>query len=156
LANTIQILLPSIAYGILVYKNDEEGKKQFYKSFFSTIATTHLLKWVTQKKRPDNTDTRSFPSGHTSASFQGAVFMDRRHRIKYRIFAYISAAFVGFSRIHARKHDLWDVFFGALIGSGFSCYFTTSDKSNNIKIQPIIDYALYSDISTYGIKIIIN
>ena len=134
----VQILIPLTGYGSTLYLGDEEGEKEFYKSFLSTFGTTHVLKRTVRKERPDHSDDKSFPSGHTSASFQGATFIHQRYGIKYAIPAYLGATFVGYSRIYADKHDLTDVIAGAIIGSGFSYYFTTPYTFEGVQVQPTV------------------
>ena len=128
----IQILIPSIAYSTTLYLDDEEGEKQMYKSFFTNTGITFALKFGVGRERPDGSNNRSFPSGHTSASFQGASFIHARYGLKYAIPAYIGAAFVGYSRVYANKHFTSDVLAGAAIGSLSSFYFTTPYKGLNI------------------------
>jgi membrane-associated phospholipid phosphatase len=150
----IQILIPTIGYGTTLYLDDKEGKKQFYKSFFSTFGTTHLLKRTVQKQRPNNGNNESFPSGHTSASFQGATFIHKRYGLKYAIPAYIGATFVGWSRIYSEKHYTSDVIAGAIIGSSFSYYFTHGYSDNKKSITPIVYSTINSKHNFYGIKVI--
>jgi len=64
------------------------------------------------KRRPENSLNKdSFPSGHASAAFQGASFIQRRYGWKHGKYAYLLAAFVGYSRIEGLndRHDTWDV-----------------------------------------------
>lgn len=151
--DVIQILIPAIGYGTTLYIDDDEGEKQFYKSFLSTFGTTHLLKRTVQRERPNDGNNESFPSGHTSASFQGATFIHQRYGFQYAIPAYIGATFVGYSRVYAEKHYTSDVVAGALIGSGFSYYFTTPYKYKNVGIEPLVYSALNSNNNLYGIKL---
>ena len=141
----VQIIIPSVAYGSTLYLKDKSGEIEFYKSFATNEIITYGLKYSINKKRP-NGGEHSFPSGHTSASFQGATFIHKRYGLKYAIPAYIGASFVGYSRIKAKVHYPIDVVTGALIGSMSSCYFTT--KYKKVEIKPIID------VSNYGIEII--
>ncbi len=145
----VQILIPSIGYGTSLYLDDKEGQKQFYKSFFSTFGTTYLLKRTVKKRRSNNGDDQSFPSRHTSTSFQGATFIHKRYGFKYSVPAYLGAIFVGWSRIYSEKHYTSDVIAGALIGSAFSYYFTSSYKN----IKPIVYNSKNSKCNLYGIKI---
>jgi len=141
--DVLQILIPSIAYGSTFYLDDSEGRIQFYKSFATTVVVTHGLKYTIDKKRP-NGSSKSFPSGHTSAAFQGASFIHRRYGLKYAVPAYIGASFVGYSRVESDNHYVEDVLAGAAIGIVSSFYFTTPYKGFNI--QPI------ANNGTYGIN----
>jgi membrane-associated phospholipid phosphatase len=130
----MQLLIPAVAYGATFYMDDAEGRMQFYKSAGTTILVTHLLKNTTDVTRPDGSDNKSFPSGHTSAAFQGASFIHDRYGWKYSVPAYIGAAFVGYTRVETKKHYMADVVVGALIGIGANRYFTTPYK--NVTIVP--------------------
>ncbi|MDX8386969.1 MAG: phosphatase PAP2 family protein [Ghiorsea sp.] len=133
----IQILIPSLAYGTTLYLDDEEGEIQMYKSFFSTMGITQVLKYSINKKRPNGGD-HSFPSGHTSAAFQGASFIHARYGYKYAIPAYIGATFVGYSRVESNNHFTSDVLAGAMIGTACSFYFT--DAYQGINISPLANH----------------
>ncbi len=128
----IQVLVPSIAYGTTWYLDDLEGRSQFYKSFTSNMATTYALKYTIGSKRP-NGGKHSFPSGHTSASFQGASFIHKRYGLRYAIPAYIAATFVGYSRFESYNHHKRDIIAGAAIGILNSFYFTSEYKGITIK-----------------------
>lgn len=77
---------------------------------------THGIKAAAQRTRPDGSDARSFPSGHTSASFASATVLQRELGWKVGIPAYAVASYVAAARIQDRKHFLSDVAMGAAIG----------------------------------------
>jgi membrane-associated phospholipid phosphatase len=77
---------------------------------------TGVIKQSAQRQRPDGSDTRSFPSGHTSVSFASATVLQRELGWKVGIPAYAVATYVGMARIEKQKHFLRDVAFGAAIG----------------------------------------
>ncbi len=135
--NIIQVLIPATAYATTLVLDDNDGRNQFYKSFFTNLGVTYALKYAVNKPRPNNNGDYSFPSGHTSAAFQGASFIHKRYGIKYAIPAYIGATFVGWSRLEdeSKKHDFTDVAAGALIGGLSSYYFTSPYK--NLVVTPI-------------------
>ena len=145
----VQILVPISAYGATFYMDDEEGRNQFYKSFFSTVLVTHGLKYTVKEERPDGSNTQSFPSGHTSAAFQGASFIHYRYGLKKAIIPYIAATFVGYSRVYSEQHYLHDVVAGAIIGAYSNYYFVT--KYKNMTIKPIA--YMSDDVSMYGLNI---
>lgn len=134
--DAIQIALPALALGSTFLVDDPDGRMQFYKSFASNLAVTHTLKYAVGKERPDGSNNKSFPSGHTSASFQAASFVHFRYGFKYAIPGYIAAGVVGYSRVDADKHDYIDVLGGAALGILASWYFTKS--RNNVTLTPIV------------------
>jgi membrane-associated phospholipid phosphatase len=140
----LQIAIPAVAYGTTLYLKDKDGQGQFYKSFGTNFIVTHGIKLIVDKKRP-NGGGHSFPSGHTSAAFQGASFIHKRYGIKYAILPYIGATFVGYSRIYSKAHHKNDVVAGALIGIFSSFYFTS--KYKGFEIQPVA----FND--GYGVKV---
>ncbi len=133
--DALQILVPSVAYATTLYLNDKKGQAQFYKAFATNLAITFGLKNSVAKKRP-NGGIHSFPSGHTSAAFQGAAFIHKRYGLQYSIPAYLAAGFVGYSRVESKYHFNEDVIAGAAIGIISSFYFTTS--FHNISIRPLL------------------
>ena len=81
-----------------------------------TTAITASVKTMTERDRPDISDERSFPSGHTSNSFTWATVAAHHYGWKAAIPAYAFAGYVGASRIQSRKHHLSDVLAGATLG----------------------------------------
>ena len=126
--------LPATALGSTLIKGDKTGTWQFTKGFLLNQAVTISLKIATDKKRPFNNGDRAFPSGHTSTTFQSASFIQRRYGWKYGIPAYALAAFTGYSRINAQKHDGWDVLAGAIVGIGSSYLFTTPYQKEHMEL----------------------
>ena len=112
----IQIALPSIAFTSCFLKKQAKAK-EFIVSMGTSFILTHSLKRTINKVRPNGSDY-SFPSGHTSAAFTGAAFIDKNYGLKYGIPAYLLASYVGWSRVYANKHDYADVIGGAVIGIG--------------------------------------
>jgi membrane-associated phospholipid phosphatase len=139
----IQVLIPATAFGATLFQDDEEGRMQFYKSFFTNLGTTYALKYAINKPRPENHGDHSFPSGHTSAAFQGATFIHLRYGWEYSIPAYLGASFVGWSRVEGEsdKHDATDVFAGAAVGILSSFFFT--DRFEKLTVVPIVDNGVY-------------
>ena len=133
-ADVLRVALPAAAWGMTRYFDDDEGSKQFYYSFASTIAATYALKTAIHKNRPDGSDDDAFPSGHTSMAFQGAAFMQRRYGWTYGAPAYVLATYVGYSRVNNDHHDSGDVLAGALIGIAASYWF--AEPFNGVQITP--------------------
>lgn len=126
------VMLPALAWGLSQWQDDKEGQNEFYWSLASTLVATELLKYSIHEERPDSSGNDSFPSGHTSLSFQAATYVQQRYGWKIAIPFYTMATYVGWSRIHSDKHYTKDVLAGALIGIISAHYFTHPYKGVSI------------------------
>lgn len=122
--------LPLLGFGSTIIEKDFEGSKMYAKSFTLNVALTLILKEVIKKERPNGENFKSFPSGHTSITFQSAAFLQKRYGWKYGIPAFLLAGYTGFSRVHVKKHFVEDVISGATLGVLSSYIFT---QKRNIK-----------------------
>lgn len=83
------------------------------------ITSVTLLKTTFHTLRPDSSDYRSFPSGHTAQAFAVACFLSEEYGKHYKWMPYLSygvASIVGALRIANNKHYLSDVLVAAGIG----------------------------------------
>ena len=146
----LQIGLPVIALGSTYFiQKDDKPHWQFIKSFGTAIITEQALKHIIDKKRP-NGGNYAFPSGHTTAAFNAATFIQIRYGWRYGIPALTLASYVGYSRIYARKHDIWDVMAGASLGIGTAFIFVKTLKNKNLSIR------LSKSNSYYRVGIVYN
>ena len=130
----IQIALPVSAFALtIIWQDKQKPTLQFIKTMGVSFVITHSLKRIINKERPNGGDY-SFPSGHTSAAFTGAAFIERKYGFKYGIPSYLLASYVGWTRIQANKHDKWDVLGGVVIGIGSAYIFTKPFKSTGLAI----------------------
>ncbi|MDT0690401.1 phosphatase PAP2 family protein [Salegentibacter sp. F188] len=127
-------LIPVSAITTSLILEDYRGTWQFTKSFALNLAVTGAAKVLINKERPLQGGDYAFPSGHTSVAFQGASFFHRRYGFKYSIPAYVLAGYTGFSRIHATRHDGWDVLAGAVVGIGSTWFFTNPREKENMEL----------------------
>jgi len=82
-------------------------------------ATLLTLKYSIPVRRPDGSDRRSFPSGHTAAAFMTATMLNKEYghlSTWVGIGGYGVATMTGLMRIANDKHWLSDVIVGAGIG----------------------------------------
>lgn len=133
----MQLALPLAALGTTYVLGDEEGSKQFYKSFFTALGTTTTLKGVYSKLRPKSKSRTSFPSGHTTAAFAGAAFIDGRYGHTWGAIAYTAAGLTGYSRIRSENHFADDVLAGASIAM-MSNWLWTTPYDSNVMIAPVV------------------
>lgn len=73
-------------------------------------------KHITQRTRPDGSNSQSLPSGHTASGFATAGVLQRNFGWKVGVPAYAFAAYIGASRVDSSKHHISDVVLGAGIG----------------------------------------
>ena len=71
--------------------------------------------WVSER-RPDKTDYKSFPSGHTATAFMGAELVREEYGNVWGAGAYALATGVGVMRVCQKRHYTHDVVAGAAIG----------------------------------------
>lgn len=132
--DVILISLPLTALSTSIFLKDKEGTEQFAKAFLVNKLVTFSLKGIISKQRPDGIGFDSFPSGHTSTTFQSASFIQKRYGWKYGVPAYALASFTAYSRINADRHDFADVLVGAAIGIGSSYIFTTPFEKQSAQV----------------------
>lgn len=134
----IVMFVPSaLGAGIALIEGDSKGLLQLAESDAAAVLAAYLLKYTVNKRRPDGSDNMSFPSNHTGAAFAGAVFVQRRYGWKWAVPAYAAAVYVGWGRVYAKRHDVWDVLAGAAIGAGSAFAFTTPFvRKHNITLLP--------------------
>ncbi|WP_260582167.1 hypothetical protein [Sphingopyxis sp. PET50] len=67
------------AFGVPAVQGDWEGVLEAGGSIGGTILITQGLKEAFPSRRPDGSDDKSFPSGHTSTSFAAAATLHNRY-----------------------------------------------------------------------------
>ncbi len=148
----MQIAIPLTAWATTIAIDDTDGQIDFYKSFGATLVTTQVLKYTINEKRPYG-GPYSFPSGHTSASFQGAAFIHFRYGLKYAVVAYTAATFVGYSRVVSNNHYTHDVVAGAALGIAFAWLFTKPYKVKAMSIEPTVTYSNTNKTNLYTLHL---
>ncbi|MEG3085808.1 phosphatase PAP2 family protein [Sphingomonas sp. PB4P5] len=123
------------ALALPAVKGDWKGELQAIASVGGAFLLTTALKETVTARRPDGSDQRSFPSGHTSASFAAAATLHNRYGWKVGLPAHVVATFVGVSRVKARRHHWYDVVAGAAIGEA-SGLLLTKKLHPNVRLMP--------------------
>jgi len=86
------------------------------QAFIVTATYTEILKRAVGRPRPDLSDNRSFPSGHTSNAFALATVANAHFGPKIGVPAYLAAVAIGAARVDKNVHNLSDVLAGATLG----------------------------------------
>ena len=103
-----------------------------------TQTFTQVLKLTVQRERPDGSNNKSFPSGHSSGSFATATVLQRHYGWKVGLPAYAFAGYIACSRLSENKHYLSDVVFGAAIGILVGRTVTVVAAKNRFAVSPIL------------------
>lgn len=85
----------------------------------SAAVITQPMKRIIGRERPNKSDFRSFPSGHTSTAFVAAEFLHQEfgHYSPWiSVAGYATATATGYLRLYNNQHWLGDVLAGAAIG----------------------------------------
>jgi membrane-associated phospholipid phosphatase len=88
-------------------------------SYVISSGVTYSLKHFIHERRPDGTDNKSFPSGHSAAAFAGATILYKEYRHVspwIGVAGYGVAAFTAIDRVCRNRHNWGDVAAGAAIG----------------------------------------
>ena len=112
-----------IGMGIDGWGGDDETSKArailMFKATLYSGVVTQALKHTVRERRPNGTDTKSFPSGHASTAFAFASVVGAEHEWYFGLGAYSLATFVAATRINDNVHRLHDVIAGATIGISY-------------------------------------
>ena len=127
--------LVATSFALPALHRDGKGALMAGASLGATYGATELLKATFPDKRPDGSDERAFPSEHTSISFAAAATLQNRYGWKVGVPAQIAAAFVGYTRVKAHKHQPDDVLVGAAIGE-FWGFALTRKESDRVQVMP--------------------
>ncbi len=128
--------LTAIAVGLPILKRDKNGALQAAGSMASAQIISLGLKSSFPELRPDGSNRKSFPSGHTARSFAAAATIFNREGKGAGIPAFALATLVGVARVKADKHYWYDVVAGAAIGIGSGLLVTRQRPEQNIAVIP--------------------
>jgi membrane-associated phospholipid phosphatase len=140
IGDVTQFLPMAFALPMTWVARDKPGRIQFFKHGIASGLIVHGIKEGVEKVRPDLSDTNSFPSGHTNASFTGAAFLQRRYGPRWGVPAYIVASYTGISRVVGNKHFMDDVLGGMSIAL----------MTNWLFVEPMNDRFLVTPIAGDG------
>jgi hypothetical protein len=148
--DTPAVWLPSKLKGMTV----EAG------ALWVTAGVTDLLKGATGRVRPDDSDDKSFPSGHTSHAFSCATLANRNLesidvpegiRPVLQIGNTVLASGVAWARVEARKHYPSDVLAGAALGHFLTAFI--HDAFLNLPEDGSVDFSVYPMSGGAGLEL---
>lgn len=135
--DVIAVAMPVATLAGVLIERDWQGLVQGTYTAALTAGATVLLKYTVKEDRPDHSNWRSFPSGHSAVTFATAAFVQRRYGWRLGAPAYALAAYTGWGRVYGKKHHWWDVVAGAAIGAGSAYIFTRPwAAQHNLSVAP--------------------
>lgn len=122
-------------------------------SFGLSCGTAYVLKHTVHDRRPDGSDNRAFPSGHTVIAFAGAVALDKefRHLSPWiSVVGYAVATATAIDRVRRDRHNWDDIAAGAAIGiAGTELGYWLGDKITGEKSR----WSITTDGQTLGLVV---
>ncbi len=119
-ASWVTVGAEGAVYGVNAWKAEDRKRSVLCTlgELATTSASVRIIKAIVGRERPDHSDNRSFPSGHTAfaALMQGAFRGDDGKHWR----ALLWPLAVGSGRVLARKHYPTDVMAGAALGWAIS------------------------------------
>lgn len=138
-SDLLAVGLPAIAAGTTWAKKDEQGVKELALTLGTAFGATEVLKNTVHEWRPDHSDQKSFPSGHTAIAFAAATYMDTRYGEEFgawRPALYGAAALTAVARVQADKHHWKDVVAGGALGWASAKLWTSPVSGGQLALLP--------------------
>ena len=120
LGDLMMAMAPAYALGMTVMEKDWWGTLQLAESVIAAQVATEGIKMLEIEQRPNGSDWKSFPSGHSAGAFSAAMFVHKRYGWEPALIPYAMALVTGWSRVHARAHYWHDVLGGAAVSALFT------------------------------------
>lgn len=148
--DVLQYVPIAASYGLKIagvkVKGQSSWKRRLVNSaaaFVINAGVCYALKHSIHSMRPDDTDNRSFPSGHTAIAFCGATTLHKEYgKISpwISVGGYAVATITAVDRVRRNRHHWGDVLAGAAIGiiSAEAGYrlgdLITGEKAKNVDV----------------------
>lgn len=114
-----------------------DAGRDLLRAQISAASWTYAIKFAVNRTRP-NGDPRSFPSGHSSATFATATVVHRHYGLKAALAFYALGVYTSAARIHDRKHWLSDTVMGATVGIAAGRAVTFHLKQHPVHVTPAL------------------
>lgn len=96
------------------------------------------LKYTVRRERPDGSNDKSFPSGHSASAFATATVLQRHYGWKVGVPAYALGGYIALARMAWNRHHATDVVMGAGFGiaSARTVTMSLAKSKFNVGVQP--------------------
>lgn len=151
----------SYSGNLLGFKSKNSYNQMIINQLVSNIintGTVFALKETFKDYRPDNTGRNSFPSGHTTTSFNNATLHFLEYKDSNLWFAYsgyLFASTTGIFRVLNNRHYLSDITAGAGLGIATAIIVHNWNPFKVNRNSNVIPYPYMSD-NSYGLGLVYN
>jgi membrane-associated phospholipid phosphatase len=103
-------------------------------------ALVQTVKYTVRRERPDASNNKSFPSGHSASAFATATVLQRHYGWKVGAPAYALGGYIALARMAWNRHHATDVVMGAGFGiaSARTVTMSLAKTKFNVGVQPTI------------------
>jgi membrane-associated phospholipid phosphatase len=144
--NTIGSFMFQIGAGFATYAGGKAAgdKKLAYagrdivRAQLLSQGMVQALKYTVRRERPDGSNDKSFPSGHSASMFATASVLNRYYGWKVGVPAYALGSYVALARMAWNRHHATDVVMGAGFGiaAGRTVTMTMAKTRFSVGVQP--------------------
>lgn len=105
---------------------------------FLSQGLVQVVKFTVRRERPDESNNKSFPSGHAASAFATAGVLQRHYGWKVGVPAYAIGSYVALARMAWNRHHATDVVMGAGFGiaSARTVTMSVAGSKFNMGVQP--------------------
>lgn len=114
-------------------------------------ALVQTVKFTVRRERPDASNNKSFPSGHSASAFATATVLQRHYGWKIGAPAYALGSYIALARMAWNRHHATDVVMGAGFGiaSARTVTMSLADTRFNVGVQPTVGGAAVNFTKIY-------
>jgi hypothetical protein len=112
-----------------------DAGRDLVRAQISATSWAYAWKFAVNRTRP-NGDPRSFPSGHSAATFATAMVLQEHYGWKLGVPFFAAATYTAVSRLTIDKHWASDVTFGAFIGVASARTVTLHVRTRRFALAP--------------------
>lgn len=119
------------------HQRGADAGRDLLRAQISALSWTYVFKYAVNRTRP-NGDPRSFPSGHSSATFATAMVLQEHYGWKVGVPVFAAATYTAASRLTVNKHWASDVAFGAVLGMVSARTVTMHVRNAPLTVSPMV------------------
>jgi len=138
---TFQVSAGFATYGIGKVAHNEKTAdvgRDIVRAQLLSQTLVQTVKYTVRRERPDRSNNKSFPSGHSASAFATATVLQRHYGWKIGVPAYGLGGYIALARMAWNRHHATDVVMGAGFGiaSARTVTMSLAKSQFNVGVQP--------------------